>query len=338
MVLQEEFAMKLFSLALSPYAARVRVAVHAKKLPVEIVSPPSDWRTSPEFRKLNPLVRVPVLVLDDGTALAESGVIVEYLEDTYPETSLRPRSPKDLARVRFITQVGEHYVMPSIMPLFGLFDTKARDEAAITAQLAKLDAALKQLNDLLPPGTYASGDQLTTADAWLTPLRYSLEGLMNFSGRTQILDRHDAVRAYADVARRDAHLGRVWREMDDGLKGVYGVPSGERLEPPLPLSLLREAHADSAEPAVDMKNLSGNTGREVRAQERGRVADVLECHIPAHGGYFGDPVQHFPKAGNACRGERLDGPRGDAVHTDATWPQVRGHERTFASRLASRVP
>ena len=210
--------MKLFSLALSPYAARVRVAVHAKNLPVEIVTPPSDWRTSPEFKKLNPLVRVPVLVLDDGTALAESGVIVEYLEDAYPETSLRPRAPKDLAHVRFITQVAEHYVMPAIMPLFGHFDAKTRDEAAIATQLTKLDGALKQLDGLLVPGTYANGDRLTTADAWLTPLRYSLDGLMNFSGRTQILDRHEAVRTYADVARRDPHLGRVWREMDDGLK------------------------------------------------------------------------------------------------------------------------
>jgi len=167
---------------------------------------------------LNPLVRIPVLMLDDGTALAESGVIVEYLEDAYPETSLRPRSPKDLARVRFITQVAEQYVMPSIMPLFGLFDAKVRDEAAVTAAIAKLDSALKQLNDLLPPGSYAAGDQLTTADAWLMPVRYSLEGLMNFSGRTELLDRHDAVRRYADVARRDPHLGHVWREMDDGLK------------------------------------------------------------------------------------------------------------------------
>jgi glutathione S-transferase len=210
--------MKLFSLALSPYAARVRVAVHAKKLPVETVTPPSDWRTSPEFRKLNPLVRVPVLVLDDGTALAESGVIVEYLEDAYPETSLRPRSPKDLARVRFITQVAEHYVMPAIMPAFGLFDAKVRDEAAIAAQLAKLDAALKLLNDLLPPGTYAAADRLTTADAWLMPVRYSLDGLLGFSGRTDLLDRHVAVKGYADVARRDPHLSHVWREMDDGLK------------------------------------------------------------------------------------------------------------------------
>jgi maleylpyruvate isomerase len=218
--------MKLFSLALSPFAARVRVAVHAKNLPVEIVTPPSDWRTSPEFKKLNPLVRVPVLVLDDGTALAESGVIVEYLEDAYPETSLRPRSPKDLARVRFITQVAEQYVMPSIMPLFGLFDAKTRDEAAIATQLTKLDAALKQLDGLLAPGAYANGDRLTTADAWLMPVRYSLDGLMNFSGRTNILDRHDALRAYADVARRDPHLGHVWREMDDGLKAFMASRAG----------------------------------------------------------------------------------------------------------------
>ncbi|MDB6008034.1 MAG: glutathione S-transferase [Gammaproteobacteria bacterium] len=210
--------MKLFSLALSPFAARVRVAIHAKDLPVEIVAPPSDWRTSVEYRKLNPLVRVPVLVLDDGTTVAESGVIVEYLEDAYPESSLRPRSPQDLARVRFITQVAEQYVMTSIMPLFGLFDTKARDEAAIASQMAKLDGALKHLNEVLMPGTYAVGDRLSTADAWLAPLRFTLEGLMNFSGRTELLDRHEAISAYTDVVRRDPHLGHVWREMDDGLK------------------------------------------------------------------------------------------------------------------------
>ena len=207
--------MKLFSIALSPYAARVRIAVYAKGLPVEIISPPSDWRTSPEFRKLNPLVRIPVLLLDDGASLAESGVIVEYLEDAHPEASLRPRTAKELAQVRFVTQVAEQYVMGSMMPLFGLFDTKTPDEAAIKAQLAKLDGALKQLNGLLRPGTYAVGDRLTTADAWLTPVRYVLDGLMNFSGRKEILDeRYPAVLAYGDVARRDPYAGRVLKEMD----------------------------------------------------------------------------------------------------------------------------
>jgi glutathione S-transferase len=210
--------MKLISLALSPFAARVRAAIHAKYLSVEIVSPPTDWRSSAEFRKLNPLVRIPVLILDDGSTLYESGVIVEYLEDAYPEHPLRPRAPRDLARVRLITQIAESYVMPSIMPLFGLFDTKTRDEAAITAQTAKLHTALKHLNDLLCPGAYAGGDALTTADVWLTPLRFTLEGLMDFSGRPGLLDAHSVLNAYRDVARNDPHLGHTWREMEEGLK------------------------------------------------------------------------------------------------------------------------
>jgi len=59
--------MKLYSLLASPYAARVRAAIYAKNLDVPIVAPPPDWRASPEYRKLNPLVRIPVVILDDGT-------------------------------------------------------------------------------------------------------------------------------------------------------------------------------------------------------------------------------------------------------------------------------
>ena len=210
--------MKLISLALSPFAARVRAAIYAKDLPVEIVAPPADWRTSPEFRKLNPLVRIPVLVLDDGSTLFESGVLVEYLEDAFPESRpLRPRAPIDRARVRLV-QLAEQYVLPAIHPLFGLLDVKTRDEAAISAQMAKLDTGLKHLNAFLRPGQYAVGDTLTTADVWLAPLRYTLNGLMSFSGRTDLLNHYDALQAYSDVAQKDAHLGRIWREMEDGLK------------------------------------------------------------------------------------------------------------------------
>jgi glutathione S-transferase len=210
--------MKLYSLPLSPFAARVRGAIHAKRLRVEIVAPPEDWRTSPDFRAVNPMARVPVLVLDDGTCLPESGVIVEYLEDAYPDPTLRPRSPAGLARVRLITQVADLYVMQAVLPLFFLFDSKARDEAAIEAQLAKLDSGLKLLNDMLDAGSYAHGHKLSTADVWLTPVRFALDGLMGFSGRTTLLDRYKSVAAYADVARRDPALGRVWQEMSDGLK------------------------------------------------------------------------------------------------------------------------
>jgi glutathione S-transferase len=210
--------MKLYSLDLSPFAARVRAAIYAKGLKVEIVKPEADWRSSLEYRKLNPLVRIPLLVLEDGSPLPESGVIVEYLEDAYPQPSLRPKNPKELARVRFITQVAEHYVLPNVFGLFDAIDSKNRDEHLISSQLSKLERTLKELDDLLQPDTYAFSNQITTADVWLTPLRFSLEGLMRFWGRKDLLDGYSAVVAYADVARRDPHLGRVWNEMDEGYK------------------------------------------------------------------------------------------------------------------------
>jgi glutathione S-transferase len=210
--------MKLYSLPLSPYAARVRAAIYAKDLPVEIVAPPEDWRTSASYRQLNPLGRIPVLVLDDGTTLPESGVIVEYLEDAYPEPSLRPRAPEALARVRLITQVADLYVVQALMPLFFLFDAKEKDAAAIDAQLAKLDDGLAKLDSLLSPRTFAHGEKLTTADVWLTPVRFTLDGFMGFAGRPGLLDKHPRVAGYRDALQADRALERVWGEMTDGLK------------------------------------------------------------------------------------------------------------------------
>ena len=212
--------MKLYSLDLSPFAARVRAVIYAKGIKVEIVKPEADWRTSLEYRQLNSLVRIPLLVLDDGSPLPESGVIVEYLEEAYPEPALLPKHPKERARVRFITQVAEHYVLPNIYGLLGALEVrdKAPDEHAVAAALHKLQRTLGQLDDLLNPGEYAFPGRLTLADAWLTPLRFSLEGLMRFWHKPELLNEYPALTAYADVARKDPHLGRVWNEMEEGYK------------------------------------------------------------------------------------------------------------------------
>jgi glutathione S-transferase len=220
--------MKLYSQPLSPYSARVRGAIYAKNLPVEIVTPPEDWRSSPEFRKLNPLMKIPVLILDDETPLPESAVIVEYLEDKYPEPSLRPKSPEGLARVRLITQVADLYVQQAMMPLFYLYDSATRDKAAIDAQLKKLHEGLAQLDALLTAGSYAYGDRLTTADVWLTPVRFSLDGLMAFSGKSDLLKKHKSVAAYADAARADGILNRVWQEMAEGLQAFMASRTAKK--------------------------------------------------------------------------------------------------------------
>jgi glutathione S-transferase len=216
----KEICVKLYSLPLSPYAARVRGSIYAKGLAVEIVQPPADWRTAAEYRQINPLVRIPVLLLDDDTVIPESGVIVEYLEDAFPEPSLRPDTAENLARVRLITQVADLYVMQALMPLFSLFDAKKKDKDAIAAQLAKLEEGLTHLEAMLLAGEFAFPGQLTTADVWLTPVRFSLDGLMGFARLPHLLDKHKIIASYADTARNDAALGRVWDEMTEGLEAM----------------------------------------------------------------------------------------------------------------------
>ena len=56
--------MQLISLPVSPFAARVRIALYAKELDVTVVSPPAGWPLS--RHSLGPIGRVPVLICDDG--------------------------------------------------------------------------------------------------------------------------------------------------------------------------------------------------------------------------------------------------------------------------------
>jgi glutathione S-transferase len=215
--------MKLYSLPLSPYSARVRGAIYAKQLDIEIVMPPDGWRQSEEYRQLNPARRVPVLLLNDGTTLPESRVIVEYLEDAFPAIPLRPKTAKDLAHVRLITEVAELYVMQALMPIFLVLDAGTVDQKAVAAGFEKLDAGLAHLETLLRPGAYAHGDRISTADVWLTPVRFTLDGLRDFAKRPELLDRYPAIAGYTDVIKRDAALSRVWQEMTDGLKVFYAA-------------------------------------------------------------------------------------------------------------------
>jgi glutathione S-transferase len=79
--------MKLYDAARCPFCARVRIALAEKAIEYETVE--IDLRKRPHWiYELNPSGKVPVL--DDGFVLPESAVIMEYLDERYPEPSLLP--------------------------------------------------------------------------------------------------------------------------------------------------------------------------------------------------------------------------------------------------------
>ena len=84
---------------LCPFSRKVRIALAEKELDFELKLE-KFWERRDEFLTLNPAGQVPVLVEPDGTALAESGAICEYLEETFPDESLLGANVRARAETR----------------------------------------------------------------------------------------------------------------------------------------------------------------------------------------------------------------------------------------------
>jgi len=88
---------RLYDAARCPFCARVRIALAEKGFDYETVE--IDLGNRPDWiYELNPTGKVPVL--DDGFVLPESAVIMEYLDDRYPDKPLLPGDPKPRAEAR----------------------------------------------------------------------------------------------------------------------------------------------------------------------------------------------------------------------------------------------
>ncbi|AOE67409.1 glutathione S-transferase [Pseudomonas fluorescens] len=90
--------MKLIGMLDSPYVRRVAISLDLYGVDFEH-EPLSVFRTFNEFAQINPVVKAPTLVLDDGTVLMDSSLILDYLEALAPtDRKLLPQQPTALAK------------------------------------------------------------------------------------------------------------------------------------------------------------------------------------------------------------------------------------------------
>jgi maleylacetoacetate isomerase len=167
---------KLYSYFRSSAAYRVRIAFNLKGLGYETVpihlQKEGGQQLKPDYRAVNPQMRVPTLKLDSGELLTQSLAIIEYLDEVHPQPALLPRDPVDRAKVRALAQLIACDIHPinNLAPLRYLKNELGQDQAKIDAWyhhwvLAGFDA----LEAMVQPGPYAFGVDVTLADICLVP-------------------------------------------------------------------------------------------------------------------------------------------------------------------------
>lgn len=170
--------LKLYDFESSPNCQRVKVVLAEKNLPYEIV--PIDLRKqeqkTPEYLKLNPYGKVPVLT-DDTTVLYESLVINEYLEEKYPNPPLMPKDLGRKAKARILVDYGmAHFDSPYQKLRMELTkDPKEQNQQVIDSAKSDLKKLLQRFENEIGDQQYLMGD-FSLVDADLIPRFTRLEG------------------------------------------------------------------------------------------------------------------------------------------------------------------
>jgi len=167
---------KLYTYFRSSAAYRVRIALNLKGLAYDMLpihlSRDGGQHRKPEYRALNPHMRVPALALHNGDVLTQSLAIVEYLEETHPEPPLLPRDPVARAKVRAVAQMIACDIHPlnNLVTLQYLKNTLKEEQADIDTWYRHwVTEGFKAIEAMIAPGPYAFGAQPTLADCCLVP-------------------------------------------------------------------------------------------------------------------------------------------------------------------------
>jgi glutathione S-transferase len=169
----------LYDFPQSPYCQKVRLVLAEKDLSYEktFVDLMKSEQKAPEFLRLNPYGKVPVLI-DDGESIYDSTIINEYLEDEYPHPPLMPEGSGERARVRMF----EDFADNSFTAQGGLLAAELRkpaeqvDQERIQRYRSDLVRVLEFLDRQLEGKEYIAGE-FSLADLAFIPRMLQLPGL-----------------------------------------------------------------------------------------------------------------------------------------------------------------
>jgi glutathione S-transferase len=174
--------MKLYTHALSPFSAKVRIALREKGLPFDDEQLPISRNAilckPQELLAANPRGQVPTL-FDEDLVLYDSTVILEYLEERMPAPPLLPVGAKARARARLFEDDADWLMNGAIAELLAETyrkpDPATRDQGRIAESAKVIAKAFDRLEHALRDGrAHLCGEPFTLSDvSWLLPVSFA---------------------------------------------------------------------------------------------------------------------------------------------------------------------
>jgi len=158
-------SLRLIGSLTSPYVRKVRIVMAEKRIEHHL-DLEDVWGPDSKIQESNPLGKVPCLIMEDGGAVFDSRVIVEYLDTMTPVSKLLPPSGRERAEVRTWEALGDGMLDAAILARLEKTQrpTEQQSQKWIDRQMGKVNAGLDAMSRGLGDKAWCNGHGYTLAD------------------------------------------------------------------------------------------------------------------------------------------------------------------------------
>jgi glutathione S-transferase len=157
--------MKLIGSLTSPYVRKARIVFLEKKVDVDLEIE-NVWAADTKITLNNPLGKVPCLLLEDGEAIHDSRVIVEYADTLSPVSKLIPAESRERAIVKTWEALADGVLDAGILARLEATwrPAELQSQAWMDRQMAKTSKAIREMSEKLGGNAWCHSNQMTLAD------------------------------------------------------------------------------------------------------------------------------------------------------------------------------
>ena len=154
---------QLISATPSPYARKVRIALAEKGLPFELLTE-VPWDSTTSTPRYNPLEKLPILLLGDGTSVYESSYILQYLELKHPQVPLVPKDIDGHLAARKLEVLCDGVCDAVVLSLFEKMRAGSGSPEWLARQRRKIEGGVAEMARLVGERQWAVGEAFSLGD------------------------------------------------------------------------------------------------------------------------------------------------------------------------------